>query len=162
VTVIFDACSLINLTNGQVLSHVLQLGDQYVVGPIVSGEVGLEEIERALGDGQVFPLDDSQLNAEDFLALVEEHRLGDGESECILAARQFGYTVCTDDGKARELTTKLLGASRLTGSLGLLRRAVSKGILKIGEAYNAYQRMISAGAFLPRLPSDFFTPRAPR
>jgi predicted nucleic acid-binding protein len=156
VSVIFDACSLINLTNGQVLSPVLQLEEHYVVGPIVLSEVDLAEVQGAVTEGRLSALDDSQLDADQFLALIEEHRLGDGESECLSAARQLGYMVCTDDGKARKVTTNLLGASRLTGSLGLLQRATSQGLLDASTADGAYRRMLATGAFLPRIPRGFF------
>ena len=156
MSVIFDACSLINLMNGRVLSSVLRLEVHYVVGPIVLDEVGLAAVQDAVTDGRLSALDDSQLDASPFLDLVEEHRLGDGESECICAARQFGYTVCTDDSKARKLTTKLLGASKLTGSLGLLQRAIASGLLDASTAEGAYQRMRAAGGFLPRIPPGFF------
>lgn len=157
MTVIFDACSLINLTNGQVLPPVLRLGS-YVVGPIVSTEIDLQQVEKAVCDGQISRLDDSHVSADQFLSLVEEHHLGDGESECIAAAIHLGYTVCTDDGKARTVAAKLLGSSRLTGSLGLLRNAVLGGFLPRETADVAYRKMLVAGGFLPQLPARFFEP----
>lgn len=152
---IFDACSLINLTNGQVLSTILAL-EICTVGPIVRGEVTLPEIEDAVACGLMRALDDGPLSSEPFLRLIEEERLGEGESECISAALQMTLSVCSDDDKARKVGRRLLGEDRVTGSLGLLRKAVRASRLTSDQAHEAYRRMLLCGAFLPSISIEFF------
>jgi len=156
VNIILDTCSLINLVNGEVFSSVLALPDRFVVGPIVLGEAGLREVDQALRDQRLDFLDDGQLSADQFLRAVEEHRIGDGEAECLVAATHFGYCICTDDGRARRVAVALLGSSRLTGTIGLLRATVSAGFLKVQDAYDAYAKMLACGAFLPTVSQKFF------
>jgi len=44
---------------------------------------------------------------------------------------------------------RVLGESRLTGSIGLLREAVKAGLLTQAEAFAAYRLMRERGGFLP-------------
>lgn len=57
--------------------------------------------------------------------------------------------MCTDDGRARKAVATELGATRLVGSIGLLKRCVVSGLLNASMAYELYGRMLAAGAFLP-------------
>ena len=51
---------------------------------------------------------------------------------------------------------RVIGAPRRTGTVGLLRQAISAGFLTPEAAFEAYQQMKTCGGYLPRLAlSDF-------
>ena len=90
MNVILDACSIINLHNGGVLRCVCCIPHFHVqVGPIVGGECS-EDCALAIAslhtDGDLEYLEDNEIEVDDFLSFVDQNRLGDGESECILLA----------------------------------------------------------------------------
>jgi predicted nucleic acid-binding protein len=68
----------------------------------------------------------------------------------------LSHGVCTDDRRARQVTEKWLGSGRLTGTLGLLKRCVSMGLLNAADAFAAYNQMVDMGAFLPEIEPEFF------
>jgi predicted nucleic acid-binding protein len=63
---------------------------------------------------------------------------------------------CTDDKKARTVAKSIVGADRVIGSIGLLKQAVTCGLLSPDEAYMAYKKMVAAGGFLPEIQLDYF------
>jgi predicted nucleic acid-binding protein len=149
---VVDACSWINLVNGNgALAVVLRLpGFEWHVGPLVRDECGdLAEVEAAVGEGNVNALDDSLIGVNAFTALRTKHRLGPGETECIAFAMALGFGVCTDDGRAREAAATELGKDRLIGSIGLLKRSVSAGLITAAGALDMYEHMVARGAYLP-------------
>lgn len=76
--------------------------------------------------------------------------LGDGETECILLSnKNSSFIIATDDGTARKSIIKLLGISRLTGSLALLRETYRNTIINCDEVKIYYSIMIIKGGFLP-------------
>lgn len=154
---VIDACSLINLQNGGGLQLVLRLARSSLqVGPIVIGETGLE-IEGVLrASGTANFLNDSDVRATTYLALLSMHRLGEGETEALALSQQHGFTLCSDDRRAREVGKKLLGEDRVIGSLRLMRWCVEEDICKCTRAYEASVVMRDHGGFLPALPPRFF------
>lgn len=157
-----DACTIIFLTNGNVLDVILKLqGRTWFVGQIVFDECRIDgkvipELQKAVDDGRITLLDGSEIDAGDFLNLLQKHGLGDGETECVAYSILDGRVVCTDDRKARNVIIINLGQDKVIGSLGLLREAVNQGLLTSVDAMNAHNLMVSKGAFLPSISSNFF------
>jgi len=148
---VMDACSLINLDSGGAFSMVLNLPEfELNVGPLVVQECGeLEALHDAVRAGSVRALDDSVLGANLFELLRRKYHLGLGETECIAFAVVLGMGVCTDDRRARDAVTMEIGATRLIGTIGLLKHCVALKVLTTAQAFAAYRKMITAGAFLP-------------
>lgn len=155
---ILDACSVINCINSDSLEVVLAIpGLSLGVGPIVRGECGHDALEAMIASGRCRLLDDGALPAARFLALLAQYGLGDGETECLVFGEaQQSLIVVTDDLAARRAVVNLLGDNRLTGSLGLLRRAVESGLIDGAEAMRSYERMKESGGFLPEISDKFF------
>lgn len=70
-------------------------------------------------------------------------RLGPGERSCLAVAYHRGASVATDDYQARSAASRL--AIPLTGTVGLLVRGVSDGVLSRDDASDLLRRMIEAG-----------------
>ncbi len=154
---VIDACSLINLQNGGGLPLVLQLGRSSLqVGPIVVGEIGTEIEEALRASGAATFVDDSDVPAAAYLTLLGKHHLGEGETEALVLAQKHGFTLCSDDRKAREVGKKLLGEDRVIGSLRLMRWCVEEDICKCTRAYETSVAMREHGGFVPALPQEFF------
>lgn len=154
---IADASTVINLANGGVLWLPKATGRDLQIGRLVEAECSrqMEAIEAAIRDGAVSRLDDALVPAATFLSLSLKHGLGAGETECIAAAVALGCAVAIDDGRARSLARDTVGEGRLTGTIGFLKTAVQRGIVSVEAAMAAYESMVRAGGFLPRLrPSD--------
>lgn len=155
--IVVDACSWINLGNSGVADKVLGLSHEYYIGPAVLDESAPLEvtIEAARASGRIIDITEDKVDLAVY-ASVRNPKLGDGETECITLAVQYGYLVCTDDGLARQAAITRLGAARVLGSLRLLIECVQAGLLTQQAAFAAYEAMVSYGAFLPRkIPSDF-------
>ena len=161
MNVIMDACSVINLHNGGALEAVCSIAEfNFQVGPIVGGECseGCAAALAMLHDaGLLEYLTDAPLDAEKFLEFVSEHRLGEGEAECIMLAElDAGAIVSCDDLRGRKKTQVILGDDRLIGSIGLLKQAVACGLMTETQANSAYRCMKDAGGFLPDLTEEYF------
>ena len=161
--VLFDASALINLIKGEAFELILILpGFKFLVGPTVLQEcVGSDEVvdmvRKAVDDGRVGVLDDSQISGALFLSLLERFKLGPGETECLTFAVDSDAVICSDDLKARQVAASEFGEDRVTGSLGLLRDAVRSGVTTAQLAWEAYERMKQEGGFLPDIDRNFFT-----
>ncbi|MXP09716.1 hypothetical protein [Pseudoblastomonas halimionae] len=108
-------------------------------------------------DGDLEYLEDNQLDVDEVLNFVDEKKLGDGESECILLANLDGQSsICCDDRRGRAKATEFLGEERVLGSLRLLKMAVRVGLIVPVEAFAAYELMRDAGGFLPTIGIAYF------
>jgi predicted nucleic acid-binding protein len=160
---ILDACSTTFLTNGNLLDIVLRIeGRTWYIGQIVFEECRykgtiIPRLEQAVNGGRITPLDDSTINAVDFLNLLQTHGLGDGETECLIHALSSDFVVCSDDKKARRVCASLLGKNRVIGTLTLMLEAVDSDLISSDDAMTAYQLMKTKGAFLPDVSADFFS-----
>ena len=154
---VLDASSAINCINSGSLDLVLSIPELSLgVGPIVRRECGDAALEAALASGKLQTLDDSTIPAGRFLALLARYRLGDGETECLAIAETQRLIMVTDDSAARQAAQELLGAAKLTGSLGLFRRAVIAGLITAEDAMRRYEVMKAKGGFLPDIDLRFF------
>ncbi len=159
MNIILDACTAINLVNGDALGVAIGLPDcRFIIGPQSLDECGSAKpmLQGLIDAGSLLLQEDNELSSSLFLELLAQYSLGDGETETLTFSKMFGYTICTDDKKARHVANQMFGADRVTGSLGLLRRAVQQGMVTPNDAHAAYKKMISAGAFVPDIPLTFF------
>ncbi len=152
--VVLDASTLINLDNGDVLAEVLSLpGLSFQISPEVLREsrTVTKAIKAAVKRGDLAWVDDTAIDAEEYEGALSVWDLGPGETECILAAKTLGCSVACDDGAARKVIEREIGLLRMTGTIGLLRKAIAAGTLTADEAFTAYQHMKRQGGFLPEL-----------
>ncbi len=73
--------------------------------------------------------------------------LGDGESSCIALAAQRGYLFACDDRLARSEAIRL--AIPLTGTVGILIKAVRSSTIDLKKANAILKRMTQAGFYAP-------------
>jgi predicted nucleic acid-binding protein len=158
--VVLDSCSIINLHKGDALKVILSLSrHSFLVGAQVIEECGgrCEVLNAAIQDGRVKILDDSNIPAHEFFDLLSQSGLGDGETECLMHARRnTALLICSDGRAARAVATYAIGASRVIGSIRLLRHCVEDGLLCEDEAFAHYRTMKQRGAFLPPFTKDEF------
>jgi predicted nucleic acid-binding protein len=160
VDLIIDASSVINLDNAGALDIVAKLeGHNFCLSPLVIGEchptcaAKLAQLEQ---QGKIWFVDPEKVSAELFLQLLEDHELGEGETECLTLATGHPFVFVCDDAKARAVGAALLGAGRVLGSLRLLKWCVSAKIVTAVEAFGFYERMKAMGGFLPRIDQAWF------
>ena len=110
-----------------------------------------DELQELISSGRLQLMSSAHADAAGFVSLIEEHQLGDGETECIMHALTQDIIVSCDDRKARRVLKQEIGEERVIGTLMLLSRAVSEGLLSSAEAYSAYLLMKRTGAFLPEI-----------
>ena len=163
MNIILDACAIINLANSGLLVRLGELKNcHFWVGPIVLGECSSETAATAfemIASEQLSKLTESEISAERYFELLDDFELGPGETECLVAAEQFGFSVCTDDSLARRASEEMFGAVRRMGSARLLKWFVEADLLRCIEASYSFQRMKDEGGYLPDLPEDFFCAR---
>jgi len=158
--IILDACSIINLVNSSGLDScaALERCDLFL-GPIVFGECAegpAQILIDLIKSGEITQLSDDDIPIDNFLALLSEYNLGEGETECIAEALSLNYMVCTDDGRARKIAKLRLGDERVIGSARLLRWCVEEKLLVCRDANQQFAAMKNAGGFLPNVPDGFF------
>jgi predicted nucleic acid-binding protein len=73
--------------------------------------------------------------------------LGDGESSCLALAARRGYVFACDDRLARSEAVRL--GIPMTGTVGILIKAVRIGAIDLKKANAALKRMITAGFYAP-------------
>jgi predicted nucleic acid-binding protein len=154
VIVVLDASTLINLVNGGVLAVILGLpGLEFRVSNAVREESTSIAIavDHAIATGQLGLIDDTMISVQTFALARTELHLGAGETECILAAAILGCQMACDDRAARRRATDRLGQGRVTGVVGLLRRACRVGVLSPDGALAAHRQMVELGGYLPVL-----------
>jgi predicted nucleic acid-binding protein len=155
-----DASSLLNLVHGDALDIVLKIpGLVARIGPQVRGECSSIKIQldAAIESGRIIMLNDAMLPSSKFVSLLSQYQLGAGETECLAFASMGDDVVCCDDRRARAMITKELGSGRVTGSLGLLARAVHHSLLSSEVAFASYQQMRRRGGFLPEFTIEDLT-----
>jgi predicted nucleic acid-binding protein len=162
MNIILDACTIINLLNGQVLQDILSIpqigiyiGDNFVDKEI-SLNLSQKIIVESLIDAQKIVLLESDITLSEFTQLKKRYDLGNGETECIALCKKHGYYVATDDWKARNAAAIELGDSKVIGSLFLLRETVRKKIISCSTAKQSYLLMKQRGGFLPKIDEEYF------
>ncbi len=158
--IIFDASSVINLLNAQILETVLKVNSHtFSLGPQVKAECGPDEpkLDELIEAGLLSLADDSELPANSFVELLTLYDLGDGETECLVFANHDAtFVICSDDGSARIAASQRFGPERIVGSLFLLRECVRHRLIDQDQARTVYELMKYQGGFLPEVDDDYF------
>jgi predicted nucleic acid-binding protein len=157
---IIDASSIINLHNAKALDLVTGLDEHtFWVSPLVVGECEptcAAELLQLQGQGLVGFVEPNEISSDTYLDLLNQHELGEGETECIALAMKRPYAFCCDDRKARQVATAILGSDKVIGSLRLLKWSVTANLLGAADAVGMYEAMKTAGGFLPEIPEGWF------
>lgn len=159
MTFVLDASTLINLANGEVLAAVLATTNtRFLISSAVRRESKsiAHAVDAAVASGQLGLVDDNLIPVSLFQRMQTALKLGEGETECLIAAASLNCGLACDDGAAREAAAKDLGPDRVIGSLRLLQMACRAGTLSASQAENGYRLMIARGGFLPPLPKGYF------
>jgi len=159
VIIIIDASTLINLVNGEVLPCVFHLpGTGFLIsGMVLDESKTIAPVVRGAIDAGFLELVDSDIiTMSEFTQAKSALNLGDGETECILAAEAIHCHFACDDKAARKCAKSRLTPDKVTGSIGLMQLTVTAALLRPDEAMVAYTKMIAHGGYLPLLPPDHF------
>jgi predicted nucleic acid-binding protein len=155
-----DASSIINLNNAGALPLACKLiRCRFWLSPIVVGEcepscaATIAAFEAA---GMVSFVDETLVPSGLFLSLLDQNRLGEGETEAIAVSIALGYHFCCDDLRARTLGETLLGRERVVGTIRLLLWCVEDRLIGCEEAFQLCGAMREAGGFLPQMTQGFF------
>jgi len=154
--VILDACVLSNFAYSRSLGilHRLyggQLGlTNFVVAEVIRGiQRGhgfLLGVKTALKEGWIEEVAPRTSAEKDIFEKLSES-LGLGEASAIAVALGRGLVFASDDFAARREAARL--GVRLTGTLGILKRACVRGIVKRADADKRLRVMIDGGFFSP-------------
>lgn len=154
--IIFDNCVLSNFALSDSLNIIKRLyaNHSYItdfviaenIKGILKGNKGLVRTKNSIKEGWL---------KEITLKTVEEKTaferlsvsLGFGEASSIAVAKVRGFVFACDDKAARKEAT-LLGV-RLTGTVGILIKAVRKRIIDRNKANEILHRMIAYGFYSP-------------
>jgi predicted nucleic acid-binding protein len=154
--VLFDCCVLSNFALSDFFHIIKKLyaNSSYVTNfvtaenlrGILGGHNKLVRVNEAIKEGW---LKEIALKSEKEKALFEtlSVSLGFGEASCIAVAKTRGYVFACDDRAARR-EADLLGV-KLTGTIGLIIKAVKKKVLSSHEADVILNRMIANGFYSP-------------
>lgn len=160
--IVLDSSAIINLINGGCIDKIISCSSHnYYVGDLITDNEILDPVQKLVLEsliekGQIILLA-STISASTVMQLQIKHGLGLGETECMAICTSTGFSICTDDRKARKCSKKEIDEKKVIGSLYLLRDAVLSGILCCDEVLNAYLQMKIKGGFLPSgLTSDYF------
>jgi predicted nucleic acid-binding protein len=160
--IILDACTIINLINGEVLQEISLISNHtiYICDNILEEEI-LDSaqklfIEALIIKGHVKLLE-SDVTLAEFTSLSSRYNLGFGELECLALCKKHFFHIATDDANARKFAKAELGTEKVIGSLYLIRDAVRNLALNEQEAKNAFKMMKIKGGFLPNIEDSYFT-----
>ena len=154
--IIFDTCVLSNFALSGCLRLIFDLyrGEASItdfVGAEITrgihqGHQGLREVKTAVRDGIIREI---HLSEGEEKALFENLSvsLGCGEASSIAAAKVRGLIFASDDRTARREAARL-GAA-LTGTLGILKKAVGRKLLTAKGADAILAKMKESGFFSP-------------
>ncbi|MFN3651308.1 MAG: hypothetical protein ACK47B_17170 [Armatimonadota bacterium] len=160
-TIILDACCTLNLAaTGRAEEILRELPQHFTVAPHARGEAQWLAVpdseERELVDLEpliyrgVLVEEVLEGSAEEALFLEFGVSLADGEAEAAALAVSRGYTLATDDRRARRVVTERHPATRLSGTLELLREwqltAQPTGL----EVAEALRRIAARATYRPR------------
>lgn len=154
--IIFDCCVISNFAFSDSLDVIkVMYGDAALITNFVSveimrgiqrGHANLKLIQEAIKSGW---LKEKELKASEEKALFESLSvsLGLGEASCIAVAKKRGFLFACDDRAARR-EASLLGI-KLTGTLGILKRAIKMRIINIKKADLILKSMVEHGFHSP-------------
>lgn len=152
MSIITDACSLVNIYKAR-LDGFAQSDPcmRLCLGPVVTEEVwGNASHDGAflVPRGWARELTEA-VESEEFASFMSAHRLGPGESECIILAERYGYFMLSDDKRARRVAASILGEDRVLGTLGVALNLARTGSARLESVFRDYDNARRQGAFLP-------------
>ncbi len=154
--IIFDNCVLSNFALSDSLNIIKRLYANHSfitdfvmaenIKGILKGYKGLAKIKNAIKEGWFKEI---TLKTMEEKAIFERLSvsLGFGEASSIAAAKVRGFVFACDDKAARK-ESALLGV-RLTGTVGILIKAVRKRIIDRDKANEILHRMVAYGFYSP-------------
>ncbi len=154
--IIFDCSSLSNFALSDSLfilkdlyknsAFITNLVSAEILTGIQQGHHNLREIRKALRHGW---LKEVVLKSAKEKSLYEilSVSLGHGEASSIAAAKSRGFIFACDDRAARRESSLL--RVKLTGTLGILKKAVKNKIANPGEGQLILEKMIGIGFYSP-------------
>jgi predicted nucleic acid-binding protein len=153
---ILDACVLSNFAHSDSLGVLKELYaghiyltdfvDAEILRGIQKGHAPLLEVKSAIREGWLEKIVLRTIREnEDFERLSES--LGLGEASSIAVAKHRRFVFASDDLVARKAAEQ--SGVILTGSLGILNRAVSRTIIETKDADRILKKMIEYGFFSP-------------
>jgi hypothetical protein len=148
------------LANGRILDAIVDSKQHRgFVAPMVHGEcISIRaELDMLIDGGRLTALPDAPVTPLQFAALLNQHGLGVGETECIAYLGGSDFTVSCDDAAARRVLANLYGDGRVTGTLGLLVLGISAGEVPFERAFRSYVTMRDLGGYLPALSQADFS-----
>ncbi|MBE0428212.1 MAG: DUF3368 domain-containing protein [Nitrospirae bacterium] len=154
--IVFDNCVLSNFALSDSLDIIKELyaNRSYITDFVAAENIkgilkGYKELSRVKDAIRDKWLKEIILNTSEEKALFEtlSVSLGFGEASSIAAAKARGFIFACDDKVARK-EASLLGV-RLTGTAGILIKAVRKRIIDREEANEILNRMITHGFYSP-------------
>ncbi|WAJ30097.1 hypothetical protein [Antarcticirhabdus aurantiaca] len=151
--IIIDSCALINIGNASVCDRIFASGAYrlHIQGLVRLESLSFEpQIAELLQRNLLQEFDGSLITASQVAAISQKYRIGVGEAECILIARQASFGILIDDKKARKAASKEGVTGEITGTLGLLCKCIDCGALTAAEAISCLKEMRDAGGFLPQ------------
>lgn len=154
--VIFDSCVLSNFALAGSLrvikslyqgsAFITDFVSQEILKGIIKGHAGLTPIREALKDGWLREIVlESESEKSLFASLFVS--LGSGEASSLAVAKIRGFTFACDDKAARKEAD--LSGVKLTGTLGVLIKAVREKVLAVELADKILRKMISEGFYSP-------------
>jgi predicted nucleic acid-binding protein len=154
--IVLDTCVLSNFALAGAMGLIEKLyGGQAVVPDFVaveimrgiqSGNAGLEAVPEAIKAGW---LKEAFLRSREEKELFEvlSRSMGLGEAAGLALAAKRGWRFASDDREARAEAARL--GICLTGTAGILIKAVRSGVCDLGAADASLAKMIEAGFFSP-------------
>ncbi len=154
--VVFDCCVISNFSLSGSLAVLRSLygGASYmtdfvwaeILRGIQKGYGGLVPVKKALKDGWLI---ETALNTAEEQALLEtlSVSLGFGEASSIAVAKARNFMFACDDKVARK-EAALLGI-KLTGTIGILTKAVRKDLIDLNTADRVLKKMMAEGFYSP-------------
>lgn len=154
--IVFDNCVLSNfaLCDSLIVVKKLYSDTSYItdfvaaenVKGIQKGHIGLSDIKEALKEGW---LRETSLKSNREKALFESLSvsLGFGEASSIAVAKVRGFVFACDDKVARREASLL--RIQLTGTVGILMKAVRRKVISLSEAETLLNCMIEHGFYSP-------------
>jgi len=129
-----DSAFITNLVSAEILTGIQQ------------GHKDLIEIHQALADGWLKEIA-LKTAKEKSLYQTLSVSLGHGEASSIALAKYRGFVFACDDRAARRESGLL--SVKLTGTLGILKKAIRNQIINLEEGHRILTEMIKAGFYSP-------------
>jgi len=127
-------------------AYITILVSAEILKGIQQGHKDLREIHRALNKGWLAEVSLKTLKERSLYQTLSVS-LGHGEASSVAAAKCRGFIFACDDRAARRESGLL--SVKLTGTLGILKKAIRNQIINLDEGHRILSKMIKAGFYSP-------------